>query len=114
MNPAGFQSSLAGSLHQFLQFKRALNRKYRTEAAALRLFDSYLCKHDVAGWQAIDGAMIDDFLKSRPRPRPRSYNHLLGVLRRFFAFAIMQQWIRRNPVTARPRRNTGDRNPLSV
>jgi site-specific recombinase XerD len=111
MNLPGFQSSLADPLCQFLRFKQALNRKYRTEAAALRLFDGYLCKHNVADWQAIDSAMIDDFLKSRPRARPRSYNHLLGVLHRFFDFAIMQQWTRQNPVTARPRRNTGNRIP---
>jgi len=55
--------------------------------------------------------MIEDFLISRPRTRARSYNHLLGVLHRFFAFAIMQQWTRQNPVTARPRRNTGNRIP---
>ena len=111
MSLPDFRSSLADHLRQFLQFKQALNRKYRTEAAALRLFDGYLCEHNVADWKAIDSAMIDDFLKSRPRTRPRSYNHLLGVLHRFFAFAIMQQWTRQNPVTARPRRNTGTRIP---
>jgi len=111
MNLPDFRSSLADPLSRFLQFKQALNRKYRTEAAALRLFDDYLCKHNVADWQAIDSATIDAFLQSRPRTRPRSYNHLLGVLHRFFAFAIMQQWIRQNPVTARPRRNTGNRIP---
>jgi site-specific recombinase XerD len=111
MNLPDFRSSLADPLSRFLQFKQALNRKYRTEAAALRLFDGYLCEHNVADWKAIDSAMIDDFLISRPRTRPRSYNHLLGVLHRFFAFAIMQQWTRQNPVTARPRRNTGNRIP---
>jgi hypothetical protein len=111
MNLPDFRSSLADPLRQFLQFKQALNRKYRTEGVALRLFDGYLCEHSVADWKAIDSAMIDDFLKSRPRTRPRSYNHLLGVLHRFFAFAIMQQWARQNPVTGRPRRNTGNRIP---
>ena len=111
MSLPDFRSSLADHLCQFLQFKQALNRKYRTETAALRLFDGYLCEHNVADWKAIDSAMIDDFLKSRPRTRPRSYNHLLGVLHRFFAFAVMQQWTRQNPVTVRPRRNTGNRIP---
>jgi integrase len=32
-------------------------------------------------------------------------------VRRFFAFAIMQQWTQRNPVTASPRRITGSRIP---
>ncbi len=111
MSLPDFRSLLADHLRRFLQFKQALNRKYRTESAALRLFDDYLCEHNVADWKAIDSAMIDDFLKSRPRTRPRSYNHLLGVLHRFFDFAVMQQWTRQNPVTARPRRNTGNRIP---
>ena len=64
-----------------------------------------------AGWQAINSFVIDDFLKSRPRVSARSYNHLLGVVHRFFAFAVMQQWIQRNPVTAPPRPETASRIP---
>ncbi len=111
MNSPVFLSSLAPFLSQFVQYKRALNRKYRADAEVLRLFDRYLHGRDIAGWQAIDSALIDDFLKSRPRVSPRSYNHLLGVVHRFFAFAVMQEWIQRNPVTASPRRNTGGRIP---
>jgi site-specific recombinase XerD len=111
MNSPSFQSSLAEFLGQFVQYKRALNRKYCADAEVLRLFDCYLRNRYVAGWQAIDSALIDDFLKSRPRFSPRSYNHLLGVLHRFFDFAVMQQWIQSNPVIANPRRNTGGRIP---
>jgi site-specific recombinase XerD len=107
MNTADFHSALAKPLAHFVQYKRALNRKYRTEAAALRLFDHYLCEHAVADWESIDAALIDDFLKSRPRARPRSYNHLVAVLHRFFAWAVMQRLAQRNPVTAKPRRDTG-------
>jgi site-specific recombinase XerD len=106
-----FQSSLAAFLSQFVQYKQALNRKYHADVEVLRLFDRYLHNRHIAGWQEIDSALIDDFLKSRPRVRPGSYNHLLGVLRRFFAFAIMQEWIQCSPVTANPRRNTGGRIP---
>ena len=98
-------SSLAVFLSQFVQYKRALNRKYHADVEVLRLFDRYLHGRHIAGWQAIDSALIDDFLKSRPRVSPRSYNQLLGVVHRFFAFAVMQEWIQRNPVTASPRRN---------
>jgi len=62
MNLPDFQSSLADPLRRFLQFKQALNRKYRTEAATLRLFDAYLCKHNATDWQAIDSAMIDELV----------------------------------------------------
>jgi site-specific recombinase XerD len=111
MKTTVFQSSLAALLNQFVQYKQALNRKYHADAEVLRLFDRYLQNRHIAGWEAIDSALIDDFLKSRHRLSPGSYNHLLGVLRRFFAFAIMQEWIQCSPVTASPRRNTGSRTP---
>jgi integrase len=107
MNSPVFLSSLAPFLIQFVQYKRALNRKYRADAEVLRLFDRYLQARHIASWSAVDSFVIDDFLKSRPR----SYNHLLGVVHRFLAFAVMQQWIQRNPVAASPRAETGDRIP---
>ena len=111
MNSPVFLSSMAPFLNQFVQYKRALNRKYRADAEVLRLFDRYLHSRHITGWSAVDNFVIDDFLKSRPRVRPRSYNHLLGVVHRFFAFAVMQQWIQRNPVSASPRHETGARIP---
>jgi site-specific recombinase XerD len=111
MKTAVFQSFLAAFLSQFVQYKRALNRKYHTNAEILRLFDRYLHNRHIANWEAIDATLIDDFLMSRPRVSPRRYNQLLGVLRRFFDFAIMQEWIRCTPVKARPRRITGTRIP---
>ena len=111
MNSSCFHSVLATPFATFIQYKQALNRKYRTEAAALRLFDRYLSEHDIAGWESIDSILIDDFLKSRPRTRPRSYNHLVGVIRRFFAWAIVQGLTRCNPVNAKARRETAQRMP---
>jgi integrase len=111
MNTAVFHSALAEPFIQFVQYKRALNRKYRTETAALRLLDRYLCESAVAGWEAIDSTLINYFLESRPRARPRSYNHLVGVLHRFFAWAVLQRFTAQNPVTAPLRRDTGQRIP---
>lgn len=111
MKVASLQSPLAEPIRQFVEYKQALNRKYRPEAAALRLFDRYLCEHAVTGWTSIDGILIERFLQSRRRPRPRSYNHLLGVLHRFFDWAVVQRLIERNPVSAAPRRDTGKRIP---
>jgi len=109
MNTSLFHSALGESLSQFVQYKRALNRKYHTEVSTLRLFDRYLCEHAVAGWQAIDSTLVDQFLRSRPCFRPVSYNRLVSALRRFFAWAVRQRLTERNPVTARPRRDTGQR-----
>src|SRR5579875_1383124 len=106
MNSHSFHSVLAESLATFIQYKQALNRKYRTEALTLRLFDRYLSEHHIVSWESIDKILIDDFLKSRPRARPRSYNHLVGVLRRFYAWALLQEFTRCNPVNAPLRRET--------
>lgn len=104
-------SILAESISTFVQYKRSLNRKYRTEAMALNLFDRYLCERQVVAWAEIDQALVDDFLSSRPRNRPRSYNHLRGVLARFFAWAILHKLTQHNPVITRPRRVTSQRIP---
>jgi site-specific recombinase XerD len=111
MNLADLHSALAEPIRQFVEYKRALNRKYRSEAAALRLFDQYLCEHAATGWNCIDSILIDRFLQSRPRTRPRSYNHLLGVVHRFFDWTVVQRLVASNPVSARRRRDTGKRIP---
>ena len=105
------QSALAQPIADFLHYKQALNKKYHTETLALRLFDRYLFEQGITGWQAITSSVIDAFMASRFRHRPRSYNHLLGVLRRFFDWAVLQRWINHNPVVERSKRETGKRLP---
>ena len=105
------QSTLAQPIADFLQYKQALNKKYQTETLALRLFDRYLFEQGITGWQAVTSSVIDAFMESRSRHRPRSYNHLLGVLRRFFDWAVLQRWINQNPVVERSKRETGKRLP---
>lgn len=105
------QSALAQPIADFLQYKQALNKKYQTETLALRLFDRYLFEQGITGWQAVTSHVIDAFMASRSRHRPRSYNHLLGVLRRFFDWAVLQRWINQNPVVERSKRETGKRLP---
>ena len=105
------KSALAQPIADFLHYKQALNKKYQTETLALRLFDSYLFGQGITGWQAVTSSVIDAFMASRSRHRPRSYNHLLGVLRRFFEWAVLQRWINQNPVVQRSKRETGKRLP---
>jgi site-specific recombinase XerD len=108
---AELRSSCAAPIEAFLQFKRALGRKYRTEAAALRLLDAYLAEHNITALQQIEPRIIDAFLVSRPREHARSYNHLVGTVRRFFDWALMQGMVDHNPVTASSRRVSGQRIP---
>ena len=55
---------------------------------------------------------VERFLASRPRQRPRSYNHLLGTVRRLFNWMRDQDRVPRSPVQARPRRQTSQRVPF--
>ena len=107
--PLSADSSLAQAVAAFLAYKQALNRKFNTEAGALRLFVRALDAGATAA--AVTAADIERFLAGRPRARPRSYNHLLGVLRRFFAWLVLQGVITITPVTASTRRATGQRIP---
>ena len=71
--------NLAAAVDDFLAHKRALGRKYLTEeadpapAAALRRrsMASSTCDQ-------LTPALLDEFVASRPRSRPRSFNHLSG------------------------------------
>jgi len=105
------RSLLAEPINAFLQYKRALGCKYGTEAAALHLLDAYIADQRVIALDQLDSRLIEAFLTSRPRHRARSYNHLVGVTRRFFDWATMQGVIERNPVHACLRRVTGQRIP---
>jgi len=96
----------------FVRYKQSLNCKYRTENAALRLLDAYLADRGVASWEDIEPSLIDAFLASRPRHRPRSYNHLRGVIYRFFQWAKVQELTRSNPVQAPLRRVISHRIPF--
>jgi len=108
----GFRSFLAQDLEAFLAYKRALARRYDNEESVFRLFDRYLAEQGVRDFSGITAEAIGAFLISRPRARPRSYNHLLGVVRRFFAWLVTQERISHSPVQARPRRATSQQTPF--
>jgi hypothetical protein len=82
-----------------------------TEERALGLLDRYLAQQGVADRPSVTPAVIDAFLASRPRAHPRSYNHLLGVLRRRFEWMVAQEMLDHSPVRLRARRETPRRVP---
>jgi site-specific recombinase XerD len=99
-----FTSSLALGIAQFIAHKRVLGRRYENEAYALRLFDRHLVAQRIAALDAITPAVIETFLLTRPRPRPRSYNHLLGVLRGLFQWLVARGHFPESPVRCPTRR----------
>ncbi len=108
----GFDSPLADGIAQFIEHKRVLGRRYETETFALRLFDRYLVEHQVGAICSITPELIEAFLTSRPRHRPRSFNHLLGVLHRFFDWLVAREIVPRSPVRTATRRAGAPRIPF--
>jgi site-specific recombinase XerD len=108
----GFHSPMAASIERYLAQKRALGCRFRTEEGALRLFDRFLIEKTIAEIDEIDPDLVGAFLVSRPRTRPRSYNHLLCVVRRLFDWLVAQGDLAGSPVRTRPRRETAQRIPF--
>ena len=56
--------------------------------------------------------LLDEFAASRPRPRARSFNHLVGNLGCFLDWAVAQQRLDASPLRAARRRETDRRLPF--
>lgn len=108
----GFAGPLAGEMIRFVDHKRVLGRRFDTEEGALRLFDRYLVEQGVGAIGGVTAPVIDAFVASRPRQRPRSFNHLVGVLRRFFQWLVAREVIDRSPVGCPTRRGSNPRIPF--
>jgi site-specific recombinase XerD len=98
------RSPLAEPIRHFVAHKRALKRRYHTEERALSLLDRYLTEHGVTKLSEITPTVLEAFMISRPRARPRSYNHLLGVVRCLFNWMVEQEFLGDSPFRLRPRR----------
>ena len=101
-----FQIILATEMTTFLGHQRGLGKRFINEERALRLFDRYLVNEQIKTIAEITPVLVDAFLASRPRSRPRSYNHLLSVVGRLFKWLVRQQHLSQSPVQSRPRRAT--------
>jgi site-specific recombinase XerD len=105
----GLASPLAGEMAHFLEHKRVLGRRFETEGHALGLFDRYLVEQGTRSIDAVTPEIIQAFVGSRPRHQPRSFNHLVGVLRRFFNWLVARDIVARSPVRTLLRRAGGVR-----
>lgn len=97
---ATLETAVAG----FLEHKRAIGRKYHSEEAELRLLVRFAREHGADRLDRLTPALVDDFLASRPRARPRSFNHLRGVVSGLLQWAVTNELIQTSPLTTRRRR----------
>ena len=112
MSARVFHSFLGPDIEQFLAHKRALGRRYDVEEKTLALLDVYLLNNNIGHRAAITPAVVDAFLLSRPRSRPRSYNHLRCTLGRLFSYLVDQGKLSTTPLRSPPRRVSYQRTPF--
>ena len=103
--------SVEDAVTRFLAHKRALGRKYCSEERELRLLSRFAAERD-AGLGDLTPALLQEFLGTRPRQRPRSFNHLLGVTGGLFRWAVAQELLESAPVLPRPRKAASGRVPF--
>ena len=108
----GFASLLGPDIEQFIAHKRAAGRRFEVEEKTLRLLDDFLLERKVNTLEAVTSALIDKFLASRPRSKPRSYNHLRCTVGRLFAYLVGHGRVARNPLQSPPRRARYQRSPF--
>ncbi len=109
---ARFQSFLGPEIERFLAHKRSLRRRYEVEEKTLALLDAYLSKNKIGSLSDVTSALIDQFLLSRPRSRPRSYNHLRCTVGRLFSYLVDSGRLAQTPLRSPPRRSRYERAPF--
>lgn len=108
----GFHSPLAPHIEQYLRAKRTMGCKFASEDRQLRLLDRFLDEQGIDRIEAIDPSCLQTFLASRQRTNPRSYNNLLGDVRRLFDWIVSQQILAASPVQAKAQPQTARRLPF--
>jgi len=103
---------LAAAAKRFLEYRRALGRKYISEEHELRLLVRFAEAQGIRDLDQLTAVSLETFLASRPRCRPRSFNHLLGVIRCFLDWAVIQELLSLSPLEVRRRRVTAARLPF--
>jgi site-specific recombinase XerD len=112
MNSRREGSPLTDTITRYLKIKRALGCRFSTEERSLRLFDRFLAEQSIARTDQITSERVDRFLASRPRLEPRSFNQLLGCVRRLFEWIVEQGELEASPVRTPARRETSRRLPF--
>jgi integrase len=108
----GFKSFLGPDIEKFIAQKRSVGRRYDVEEKTLALLDDYLVQRRVRSLRGVDPTLIDEFLLSRRRSRPRSYNHLRCTVGRLFAYLVSRDKLSQTPMRSPSRRSRYERTPF--
>jgi integrase len=103
---------LGPAVADYLAHKRALGRKFRTEENNLGLLVAFAAKQGVDRIDQLNPVLLDGFLASRPRPRPRSFNNLLSIIGCFLEWAVSQDLLAASPLRTTRRRQSSPSIPF--
>jgi len=104
--------SLETAVERFLAHKRGIGRKYNSEEHELSLLVRFTGEHRASRLDQLTPDLLEEFLASRPRSRPRSFNHLLGAVEGLLDWAVTHELLGASPLRARRRRVTSTRVPF--
>lgn len=103
---------LAPAVAHYLAHKRALGRKFHGEEKSLDLLVAFCEAQGIERVDQLDPVFLDVFFSSRPRPRPRSFNNLVGIVGCFLRWAVDQELVATSPLRTRRRRQSSARIPF--
>lgn len=103
---------VSDTVERFLEHKRAIGRKYLSEEAELRLLLRFAQQRRITRVDQLTAAVLEDFFASRARGRPRSFNHLVGVVACLLDWTVNQGLLTVSSLTTRRRRSSPDRLPF--
>lgn len=106
------RTPLATHIEAFLAHKRALGKQLDKAGSMLHLLDQYLLEQGITEANQITPAHLHGFMRSRPRGSSRSYNTLLGSLRRLFDWLVGQEVLKLSPLLIAPRRIVPGQRPF--
>jgi site-specific recombinase XerD len=106
------QSPMATGIKAYLAHKRALGKQLEKAESVFRLLDRHLLEHRVREVGDITPALLNDFVRSRPRHTPRSFNVLLSTLRGLFEWLVRRDVLATSPLNIPPQRVTPGRSPF--
>lgn len=103
---------LAPAIELYLAHKRSLGKQLVKVGPMLQLLDGYLVDQGVVDFRQITSAHLDQFVASRQRQSPRSYNGLIGTLRGLFDWMVVHEELSESPLRCEVRRNGQTRRPF--
>ena len=111
MNEPDVQS-VEEAVEAFLAHKRGIGRKFVSEEHELSLLVAFADGYGIGRLAELTPRIVEEFLGSRPRSTPRSFNHLLSALAGLFDWAISHELLEGSPLRVARRRTTSRRVPF--